>query len=422
MTIERDAAAAAPTARFGRDATVTLATAMFSRGGVLLLQVGAARLLGVVAFNVFVTATIVGAVVYLLSDLGLRQAVIVSAAGDEGLARRAAAALRSVRRKAALPIAALGAVAVAVLASTDGEHALAGALIVLSYAVQSYSRYLRSPLRAGARVVAESKLEWLERAATLIGAGAGLLARSLVWSGVGALAGALLGLFVTQRSLRLQAGDAPVAFTRSPVRYGMTLSAAVAASMVYARLDYVVLLRIGSQLDAAVYAATYTLVLAFSMLYVAVSDTAYAHLPGNAAARGPYLRLVTVAGGLGFLTIGTTGPALVRTVFGLDHPSLGPLCWLLGVASAVMAVTSTVGVFAPMEGRERRMTALSALAAGVNVGLCLVLIPSLGVIGGALATIATESVGAIGWWAWRRKAGSVPNEPPRAVPLPASAS
>lgn len=389
--------------RFGTDASVSLASAAFNRGSIFVVQIAVARWLDLRSFNIFVSASVVGALVALASDVGLRQASVFSARGDEEVCHSLVARYTHVRRRTALGAAVAGTLMVVAISgpTSHGWSGPAILLIVGSYALQSYSRYLRSPLRSAGAVVAESKLEAAERAIGLAGSLAGIWMGSLVLAATGQAAGAVVGLVLTHRAV----GHPHVRATRSSrslLAYGATLSVAVAATTIYARVDYLILLRMGTQREAATYAACYSLLLAAGLLYIALGEAAMAHLPRHPAARTPYVRFAVLVGVVGGATIAALGAPLVRTLFDLDHPDLPALARLLGLAYLLMSVNSLIGVLGAATGQERLLVLTAASAMVINIGLCVVLVGRVGMLGGAVATVLTEVFIGIFWLVWPR--------------------
>lgn len=390
---------------------VTLRVAMLG------LQALIARKLSVADFNFFITANIIGALASVASDAGLTTTVIFVARGDGLNARLLVAWLQRRRLVAAVAFWIVGTAAALVLRHgfTPVDIEVAGVLIA-SYVVQGYSRYQRSPLIAEQKPVREAQLEFLDRGLAVVGAFVPMLfSRSLIYIAIGQLIGALAG-YATARITVPAIPRQALNWSRSAMRYGLSLSIAVLATQLYARLDYLVLSQFATQNRAATYAATYNLILGFSLLPIALTRVATSHLSAGEStvhARRDYFAIALVTGILGGAVIALTGPVSVRGLFRLDDPQLPTLCIVLGLAFVFMSVNSTIGVLAPKGGTEVRFLAVVGLALVLNLIACIVLIPLFGMLGAGVATALTELFVALAWWTLpRRSPGSYASQPP----------
>lgn len=393
------------------DAYTMLGASVVARGGLLVTQILTVRILGIEEFNLFVTASVVGSIIYTVSDLGLTQAALVGAHGDAGIAAGATGQFRRLRIVTAAASALLGLlVVVLVVRAPSGEEQAAATAILLTYAIQSLSYFWRTPLLAATQVLRESRIMVAERTLS-VAAGIVVLVvfESLVLMALAALGGAALGLLMSARSTPSPEPGRRLQWNRSAAKWGVRFSAALAATTIYARLDYLVIAGTQAAADAAMYAAAYSLVIAAAFLPMALTRSTFVHYPagGEDAMRTHLLTALAIgcAGGLG---IALLGPATVEAAYGLDHPRLGDVCALLGAAFLLMALNSGVLVAEAFQGSEHRLLALTSSALVVNAILCAVLITEAGVIGGAIATVATEAWVAVAWRVSRRRAGLGP--------------
>jgi O-antigen/teichoic acid export membrane protein len=355
--------------------------------------------------------------VYLFSDLGLRQAVLFVSRGDRSVCGGLLERLAGVRLIALVAGSIVGVGFTFGFVRGGGDVHIAAVLVVVSYALQSYARYLRTPLRAEARVTQEARLEALERIILIAAGVAAVFSGSLLVVGVTQVAVALFGLLLAIRVVGFQRGYGALTLDRSMLGYSLTVLIALGAPILYSRIDYLVLERIGTEQAAAVYAAAYSLLLAATTLQISLAEAAIGHLPGSPSSRQHYLRLIFAVSIAGGAAMALLGPFVVRHVFGLDHPALPVLCRVLGLAYAVMAVTSTIGILAPLAGRERSLLRILLVAFFVNLGLCVWLIDRIGMVGGAYATLLTEVFVGVTWQILRqshRKSDAAP-QPPVAV-------
>ena len=374
-----------------------------------------ARLFRVPDFNFFVTANVIGAIVYIGSDLGLSQAIVFVSDGDPRAGADALARARRARLAALYGGLAFGAL---VLALLDGDahpgRLILGALLIAEYSVQAYSRFLRSPMYVSGEVRRAIRMEAVERTWAAVASVALMATLSLWWVSVGQLAGALYGYLAARRAAGRHRRRLPNPSSssssrrdaRSVLRLGAPLCASTLATQLYARLDYLVVFWTQSREQTAIYAAMYLLVIAATVVPVSVSQAALAHIPGAGDPRvvqRAYLRLSILIGLVGAVGIAGGGVVLVPLAFGFHSRSLWPLAIVLGMSFPFMFVNSTINIAAPLERRERRLLTLTAGAALVNLALCLTLVPLLGIMGGAWATLATEMCVTAGWFGWGRR-------------------
>lgn len=392
------------------------------RLALLGVQALIARKFSVVDFNFYVTANIIGALAAVASDAGLTTTAVFASRGDGVNARLIIAWLQRKRFVAAVISWVVGTAIVLMLrhslAPSDLEIA---ALLIGSYVVQAYSRYRRSPLLAERRPVWEAELEFADRGLAIVGAVVPIfLSSSLLYVAIGQLIGALGG-YATARAAVTVMPRRALSWSRSALGYGLSLSVAVLATQLYARLDYLILSQLASPNRAATYAATYNLILGFSLVPIALTRVATSHISSGEStphARRDYLGIAVLTGIVGGAIIATTGPVSVRGLFRLDDPQLTALCLILGLAFVLMSINSTIGVLAPKRGTERRFLAVVGVALIVNLVACIALIPSLGMIGAGLATALTELFVALAWWiVSRRGTNDYVGQPPLVSPV-----
>ena len=387
------------------------------RVAVLGLQALIARRFSVADFNFFITANIIGALASVASDVGLTTTVIFVARGDGGSARLLVAWLQRRRFAAAFAFWVVGTAAVLALRHdlAPGDVEVAG-LLIASYVVQGYSRYQRAPLIAEQQPVREAQLEFLDRSLAVVGAFVPMLfSRSLAYVAAGQLIGAVAG-YATARIAVPSIPRQAMSWSRSAMRYGLSLSVAALATQLYARLDYLVLSQLATQNRAATYAATYNLILGFTLVPIALTRVATSHLSTGETTSGTrrdYLAIALGVGVIGGAIIALAGPLSVRGLFRLDDPQLPTLCVVLGLAFVFMSVNSTIGVMAPKGGTEVRFLAVVGLALVVNLIACVALIPFLRMLGAGIATALTEIFVAFAWWKMpRRSPSGIVSQPP----------
>ncbi|MHA7834275.1 MAG: lipopolysaccharide biosynthesis protein [Algiphilus sp.] len=112
----------------------------------------------------------------------------------------------------------------------------------------------------------------------------------------------------------------------------------------------------------------------------------------------------------------TAGQQLLPKLFGSGFGAAYVPLVVLGAGHVLGALFGASGVLLVMAGFERQFVRFGVLAAVINVGLNIVLIPQFGMNGAALATAATMPIPHIlGWWFARRHLHC--NCSPLAMPL-----
>ena len=401
-------------ARISLNSTIALTGGVIVRGTVLALQILVLRLIDVESFNLFVAATLVGSIMATVSDLGLSSATVFVSRGDSGLCR---SILREVliRRCVALAVCTVvGAVIVIFVARPSSSYLLvSGAAIVFSYTLASLSQFFRAPLLADGNVALDTGYQVVDRLVSAAISVLGALWGSLLIVAFGQVVGSLVGLFLSLR----KCGRLPkvaIAWSRPISRFGLLLSAVTLGSLLHARLDYLVILRWGTADEAAVYAAAYSLFLAASLLPIAAYQAALAYLPSDARASRNYVLIAGLVGLIAGAVIAGFGPWLVMLLYGLSHPDLQTILMILGFAFFFEALNTTIGIFAPIGGREVSLVMIVLTMTVMNLALCLYLIPLYGLPGAAAATLATDILAGVLWMISRRRSIGRESRPPQA--------
>lgn len=195
-------------------------------------------------------------------------------------------------------------------------------------------------------------------------------------------------------------GTAPSAW-----REGLYFSVSLSAQGIYNDIDKTLLVRFSSLQATGIYGAAYRWIdLAFvpvrSMLYAAYSRFFQHGARGIQATVGFAARLLrvgvaySVVSGLGILI---TAP-LLPVVLGSDYRETGEaLRWL-----AVLPLLKTIHYFGADAltgaGYQAYRTLIQVIVAGVNILLCLWLLPTFSWRGAAWASLASDGLMAIGVW------------------------
>jgi O-antigen/teichoic acid export membrane protein len=283
-----------------------------------------------------------------------------------------------------------------------GRDAVSVAIAMSAIFALSYLGLLFALFRAEEEMVYEALFTFAHRLLYFAAALAALRAWETASAALAAYAGS--GLLVAL-ALRMLAARKYAQPDSSAVPIDRALLSQVAPifvidfwTMIYFRVDALLLQRLRGYTEVGVYGAAYRL---FEALIIVPSVLAVALFPRlvkdlHSPKRSRYLRvyflsfvLVGVAGAAGLS--GLSGPLLRLLYRGVDDfaASARIFQWLL-VAFMVVCVNYPLTQMAVASGRQKRY-ALGAVVAGlVNVALNLVAIPRWGAAGAAVVTIATE--------------------------------
>jgi O-antigen/teichoic acid export membrane protein len=194
-----------------------------------------------------------------------------------------------------------------------------------------------------------------------------------------------------------------VSFRAIRQRVGRSLPFAwwTALTLVYYSTDLILVAYIAGDRAAGLYAAASKMplsILQVAALWFTVSmpETARLH---SATDRDKIRRQTRIAAttaivaGLPFVLLGPVfASALVTTIFGARFAGASPALAILSVSVAVTLVQIVVTSVVMGAGRERPYVRAMSIGAGTNVVLNLALIPIIGIIGAALATIIAETI------------------------------
>ncbi len=166
------------------------------------------------------------------------------------------------------------------------------------------------------------------------------------------------------------------------------------------RVDFLMLERLASVEELGRYAAAYKVVNLFEALPLAVMGTVYPVMARHGV--GDLRRLRRVYGrstvelglvGLGLaVAMPLVAPPLVEQFFGRPFAGADRVLIVLVWATACLYGALAGGNLLISLGRERASLVLNAVAAGANVALNFWLIPRLGAVGAAFATVAAYAV------------------------------
>lgn len=400
----------------GPSAIVRLAQAALT----VLLALAAARLLGAAEYGRFALAATLSTLLAVPVGLGLPTLAVREVAGrahgDPGrlraLARTGpwliigAGAALTATTALALAVAPAGLPAPRDAPLLLGAVALAGPWALLRWA----GGWLQGLGRAVWAQAGDGLLRPLLALAGLgLCAGAGLDGPAAFAVLAGAVLGAL-GIVARQvhRAGRLWPSDAPARpDTVGWLGVGLPLMAAGTLSMLQLTADVAMLGALADSSAAGVYHVASRLAQLAALLLVAANvvvapRAAQLHRAGDRAGLQRLLthsaRLTTVAA-LVVLAATLPGGAALLDLFGPGFAAGAPALTVCALAQLANVACGSVAVVLAMTGRQRALLLGVTLGAGVNLVLNALLIPACGMLGAALATLASTAVwnGVLAW-------------------------
>jgi O-antigen/teichoic acid export membrane protein len=370
----------------------------------IVLVVAAAPVLGEAGFGGYQFALTLTALFALGAELGIGLWTTRALARDREQASVIVGTGLRVRAAAAAPF--LAAVGLAAYLSEPGAARSCMALLGAAALANAFMDYCGAIFRGYERLDDEAALN-VVRALLVTGAGLGALAlgRSATALAAGLMAGtfasAAAGLWLLGRRYRVLRWPEGQAFSLSLARAAVAQAApiwlATLLSLVYFKVDVVILRGFSGDAELGAYSAAYKVFEAVMILPSVVMAAAFS--PLARAHRDPRLRRRWETFlGLALLGFGAavgaaiylTGDRVVVLLFGPGFARGIPSLRVLAAAVPVMFLNAGLIQFLIARGLEWRNLRLSALLVAINVGVNLAVIPPLGGTGAALATLVTE--------------------------------
>jgi O-antigen/teichoic acid export membrane protein len=390
------------------------ASDIIGKAATFLVLLEAARFLSTSAFGILSLASTLGWMLAVATDLGLQLHLAREVARGQHSLRSIVLPLLRVRSGLAAGAIVLTCLAFAWLPSTD---ALAFVLIGAAYVVSGLVEFINYVYRALARSELESSLNLIQRLATL--AAAVLLLRqwpALLSVAVAFLLPSMVVLAVTSVVLsrilaeRSTIDAAPPASTFSRTAFVLDvlpIGAGIVLSALYFRVDLFLVQYWRGIEDVARYNAVFRLIDALRLFPAAVLTVL---LPVVFRPRHSFFVWRLSAGLFAFGTVTAVAvraaaPLVMSLTFGSKYESAVPVLRILLIAFPALCVNYALTHQVIGQGSQRAYAAGCALALLFNIGLNLILIPSLGIAGAAWSTVATELALTCGWiWIIRRQA------------------
>lgn len=242
----------------------------------------------------------------------------------------------------------------------------------------------------------EARLVAAEKLAIGIAIGAlGWLTKSVYGYAIGTIVAPLLVLIGSTslrgvvRHVHRHRAPAP-AGSRAMLRTALPIGLGIYASLLYWRVDVLIISRSLGEDAAGVYAQGYYPIMAAAM----VPGSGAVLLLRRAARETNILQLALIAGGTGALVgaaVSTLGRAVLDGLGLLTEPLAAEVLPVAAMSLPFVFVNPFMAMFLRSHGFAWRVTVLSLTGLVLNVGSVAWLVSSLGVIGAAWASVVTEA-------------------------------
>jgi O-antigen/teichoic acid export membrane protein len=408
--------------------TLKIISVPVEKGCRLLIVFVAAPALGAAGFGIYQFASAIAGLLSICTDLGL------SIWTTRALARKVAPGSvvlgtgMALKSAAILPTVAI--LLLAALAQAPGVARQTLILLGVTALVSTFIDYFGSIFRGYERLRDEA---WLNGARAFLITGAGLAGLRISPSVtglaggvlVGTLASAAVGLWILRRRYGLVATFGRNMFDRKlarvAIREVMPLWLAGALSVLYFRCDTVLVGTLAGDAALGAYSAAYkifeaSLIFPITIMAVAFTPLARAYGVRSRQLRTEVLLVALLAGGgvIFGVSIYCLRDQIIARIFGIGFGKAAASLRILSMAIAVAFVNRGLTNFIIARGLELRYLVLAGLLLAVNIGANLAMIPHLGGVGAAWATLITETVLAIGSLValnWRTSISSIPTSP-----------
>ncbi len=408
--------------RIRRVLSATLAMAVLGKLAALAMSVVLGRVLGVSAFGAFVFAQGAGLLAARFAALGWPPLMsrLIPVYQDAGDAAHLAGLLRLgpwVVLAGGGVIGGLLAVLAIALQADASDPTLSGGLLLAAllcpvYAYRQLRRQQLSAIRRPALAMAlDEVVPPLAVLALVAALAAGMLvptaSQAIMAYALGSLAGALAVTVVLHKSLRdwMQRHASPPPAPRYDlarwVRIGLLCLSGISAQLLLNKADVLMLAPLGDLTETGLYGAAFrlTALMTFPQLALAlVMNPRFASAHGQAQDQRLRRELgrallfsgcTTAVAAMGLLV---APAAILGLVFGPGFEAAAPVLIVLVLAQGLMALAFPLSGAGLMTGREARLGAVTWVALALNLCLNALLIPSLGALGAALATLAACAV------------------------------
>jgi len=181
------------------------------------------------------------------------------------------------------------------------------------------------------------------------------------------------------------------------VSYGLRMWAGSLSGVVLSRLDQTVMAPLGGVDELGLYAVAVSVAGLVAIVNLAVREVMFSADAANddieSLARSA--RLSTAATAAGAVVVGATASWTVPLLFGAEFTTAVPATLLLLAAAVLGNSGSVAGISLAARGRPGLRSASLAVASVVNVAAVILLVPHLGAVGAAAATLIGNTIS--GW-------------------------
>jgi O-antigen/teichoic acid export membrane protein len=360
------------------------------------------RLLGPTALGEWRFAVAVTGYLLVVSDAGLSAFAVREIARERHLTARLGWPTVVVQASVACVLYAL-LIAGLLLSGMSGRVFAVTALLGLSAFVHAFGighvfqAYERMPTLALVSVATAAT-------ATAVGLAALAATHQLVWLAVapvvaGVVANVVL-LRIGRRSFDLPF-DLPTRRTaRALLRSGAPFLIAGIATQLILSADAILIEIFRGVHELGIYAAGYAIPAQLLLLTGPLMAAVYPRLSTHGTAGSPALT-GAIAGVLGFLMLplalggAAVADQLVAFLYGDAFHRSGPILAIAMSLPALGAFNSVLGQALAASGRQQMVMRVALLTAGFNVAANLVLLPTVGIVGAAIAVAASEALTAV---------------------------
>jgi O-antigen/teichoic acid export membrane protein len=374
---------------------------VLARAASFLLSLLIARQLGAETFGRYAVLWYLGFLAAQVTDLGLHLVALRHLSQRSGTEPRLVAA--AVAAKLTLQLASIAVIATASYLALGARQEMESALLLYAAALAgSWVELAGAVLRSRGRLKLEGavlmvlRAGWLGGAVVALGTGGGLVEVSRALA-LGSLPGLVLALGVIGRAARGRASAPARSDVLSFLRQTAPLAVTSLITLVYLRVDVLLLAALRGAEAAGLFAAAFRVIEALFLFSGGIVAGAFPLLAAQAGsgrladAGGFLLRLLLglalpAACGLFLLSPGVVGFLFGEGFLG----SVAPLR-LLSLALVPIYVNALTTHLLVAGGRGRTLAQLMAVRLAVGTGLDLALIPTWGPLGAALAVAAAES-------------------------------
>ncbi|QQG52618.1 MAG: flippase [Candidatus Falkowbacteria bacterium] len=209
--------------------------------------------------------------------------------------------------------------------------------------------------------------------------------------------------FYNQQGLKIRSWKFEAGLAKSIWRDSWPLMLSAIASFAYLRIDQVMIGKIMGETAVGIYAAAVKITEVFYFLPIIICGSLFPAIVNarNADIRAYYRRLknlYVLIGVLGFLValpIMLLAAPVISFIFGSQYLAAVPILQIYIWSSVGLFLGAVVNNQLMAENRTRAVFAINFTAMAVNVVLNIILIPKIGLIGSALATLAAYSIASI---------------------------